>query len=164
MEEIYKLIVGYEGLYEVSDFGNVRNCKTGRFLKGSENKDGYLQVGLYKDKKRKMFRIHRLVALAFLENPENKPTVDHIDRNKQNNRLENLRWATKSENQANTGLRCTNTSGIKGVGFHKPLNKYIARICKNGELKHLGLFATIEEAIAVRREAELKVYGFHLKY
>jgi len=164
MEEIYKLIVGYEGNYDVSDFGNVRNCKTGRIMKRCKNGDGYLQVGLRKDKKRKMFRINRLVALAFLENPENKPQVDHIDRNKQNNRLDNLRWATNSENTINSGLQSTNTSGVKGVQFNKSKNKFEARISINGERTHLGTFATKEEAIAVRRKAELEIYGHYLEY
>jgi len=162
--EIYKPVTGYEDLYEISDFGNVRNCKTGRILKGSERKNGYLCVHFYVNGKNKFYLIHRLVALTFLENPENKPSVDHIDRNKQNNRLENLKWCTNSENQINTGIYSTNTSGIKGVGFHKAINKYMAYIYKNGIQTHLGLFNTFEEATAVRRQAELEVYGKYLEY
>jgi hypothetical protein len=162
--EIYKTIKDYEGIYEVSDFGNVRTKKTGYITKGSKTKKGYLKVGLYKDKKRKLFYVHRLVALNFLENPENKPEVDHIDRNKQNNRIENLKWATNSENQINTGLNITNTSGVKGVCFHKSKNKYQAYIYKNGKLTTLGRYATFEEAVAVRHQGELEFYGQHLVY
>lgn len=111
MEEIWKDISGYEGLYQVSNLGRVRsfdryvrngtsnrNIKRGKILKPCVTRDGYLQLNLIKDKKKKVSTIHRLVAKAFIENPENKPCVNHIDGNKQNNNVTNLEWVTYSEN------------------------------------------------------------------
>jgi hypothetical protein len=93
--EEWMQIKDYEN-YEVSSLGQVRNKKTNRILKSS-SKGGYLSVGLTNEINKKSFAVHRLVALAFIENPENKPTVNHKDRNKINNKLENLEWATHLE-------------------------------------------------------------------
>ena len=98
MEE-WRDILGYEGLYEVSDQGRVRSLNygcTGRIqlLKPAMNTQGYLFVILYKDGKRKECTVHRLVAQAFLTNAENLPQVNHIDENKQNNCVSNLEWCT----------------------------------------------------------------------
>ena len=87
MEEEYKSIVDFEN-YEVSNFGNVRNIKTGRILKPSIDSHGYYKVSLCKDKKQTTKKIHQLVANAFIENPENKSCVDHIDGNNLNNNVE----------------------------------------------------------------------------
>lgn len=97
MKEIYKTIKDYPN-YEVSDMGRVRNRVTGCVLRPGRNKDGYQQINLYLNRKRKSQHIHRLVANAFIPNPENKRTVNHIDGDKTNNRVENLEWATYSEN------------------------------------------------------------------
>jgi hypothetical protein len=67
--------------YDIFNIGNVRNVKTGRLLKSGVNSDGYLKVGVYKDGKYKTYKIHRLIAMAFINNPENKSCVDHIDNN-----------------------------------------------------------------------------------
>lgn len=104
--EVWKDVVGYEGLYEVSNLGRIR--RDGRIKKPHVDHGGYETVCLYKSSKGKWFKVHRVVASAFKPNPENKRTVNHIDGNKQNNRVENLEWATHSENivHANeTGLR-----------------------------------------------------------
>lgn len=95
--EVYKTIEDYPN-YEVSNLGNVRNRKTGLMLRPDKNNDGYLRVNLCKNGKSKMFKIHRLVASAFIPNPEHKRTVNHINGIKIDNRLENLEWATHSEN------------------------------------------------------------------
>ena len=95
--EQWKTITGYDN-YEVSTEGNVRNVKTGRIITQHDN-GGYLKVNLHKNGKRKVFYIHRLVAIAFIPNPQNKPTVNHIDENKHNNRVDNLEWATYGEQQ-----------------------------------------------------------------
>lgn len=92
MNEIFKDIKNYEDLYEVSDTGLVRNKVSGKILKPSKDKYGYLRVKLYKDGIRKTIRIHRLVAEAFLPNPLNLPQVNHIDENKSNNNVENLEF------------------------------------------------------------------------
>lgn len=103
MSEIWKSIKDYEGLYEVSNLGRVRRLKKDKefILKPIINKFGYLQVSLSKNNIVKNHRIHRLVAEAFISNPDNKPDVDHINTIRIDNRVENLRWVTKQENQNN---------------------------------------------------------------
>lgn len=95
----------YSELYEVSDLGDVRRIKTGRILKPSIDKAGYKRVNLSRIGETKaivkVYKVHRLVAMAFIPNPENKPQIDHIDGNPRNNAVPNLRWATASENQRN---------------------------------------------------------------
>ena len=96
MVETYKKIEGFEN-YSVSDHGNVRNDKTGKVIKTCANNQGYGHVNLWKEK-RHCRKVHFLVASAFLDNDENKPMVDHIDGDRMNNDVFNLRWATRSEN------------------------------------------------------------------
>lgn len=98
-DEIWKDIPNYEHLYKISNLGNVINCISKNELKGSLSKNGYIYISLYKNKKRKTYKLHRLVAITFLENPNNKSQVNHIDGNKQNNKVSNLEWCTQSENQ-----------------------------------------------------------------
>ena len=95
--EIWKPKKDYEGLYEVSNFGRVKSLGNGKskkskLLKPGKNKQGYLFVIFYKNGKRKTFRVNRLVAEAFIPNPDNLPQVNHIDENKENNIVENLEW------------------------------------------------------------------------
>ena len=102
MKEIWKDVVGYEGVYKISNNGYIysvpRNGTKGGLLKISLDKYGYCRVSLHdKNHHTKFVQIHRLVAEAFIPNPENKPTVNHKDGNKQNNNVENLEWATYSE-------------------------------------------------------------------
>ena len=99
IKEIWKDIEGYEGLYQVSNLGRVK--RNGRILKPYFGTDKYYYVSLSKDSKVTKFKIHRLVAHAFIPNPENKPTVDHINRNRIDNRVDNLRWATYTEQRSN---------------------------------------------------------------
>ena len=132
--------------YFVSNFGNIKNRKTNRILKPSNDKDGYKYVVLSKNGIKKTFKVHRLVGIAFLENPENKQMIDHIDNNPANNIVKNLRWCSQKENQSNRDKTKLNTTGFKGVCFNKPTNKYVAHININDKLKHLGYFETAEEA------------------
>jgi hypothetical protein len=101
MKEIWKDISGYEGIYQVSNKGNVRSYKAfknGENLKPRKRRGGYFGVGLSKNGKVNYQLVHRLVAIAFIENPQNKPYVNHIDENPSNNNVENLEWVTNNEN------------------------------------------------------------------
>ena len=92
-----KAIKGYEGLYSITMSGDVYSFYSNKFLKQSINHKGYHSVGLWKNKVSKNHRIHRLVAETYIPNPKNKRTVNHIDGNKHNNKIDNLEWATDKE-------------------------------------------------------------------
>ena len=96
MEE-WKDIKGYEGYYQISSYGYVKNIKTGNIIKGDTNNIGYKRVWLYNPVKKRFF-IHRLVALHFCEGYQDNLVVNHKDGNKLNNSSENLEWVTRSEN------------------------------------------------------------------
>ena len=98
MAETWKPIAGYEGIYEVSSFGRVKSLKTGKVLKPLDHGNGYLCVNLSKKGKTKIHLIHRLVAMAFVENPYNHNVVNHLDEDKQNNHAGNLEWTTLVDN------------------------------------------------------------------
>lgn len=110
-KEVWKDISGYEGLYQISDFGNVKSItrmvksnhgnfrlQREKLLKVRLNNKGYYTVILYKDSHPKTFFVHRLVAIAFIPNENDLPEVNHIDENKLNNYVENLEWVTHKEN------------------------------------------------------------------
>jgi hypothetical protein len=152
MEE-YKSIDGYEN-YEVSNRGNVRNKKTGRILKLNNEKWGYKTVSLCNFDNKKTFKVHRLVALSFIPNFDNKPFIDHIDRNKQNNIITNLRWVSTSENGMNRTININNKSTKTGVYYHKKRNRWNTSIMVNGVSVFGGSFKTFEEAKENRNELE----------
>ena len=101
--ESWRDIEGYEGHYRISSLGRIENLVTGRIRKGNCNTSGYEQVVLLgSDGKYSNYLVHRLVAKAFIPNPENKLTVDHINsKEKRNNSVENLRWFTSKEQAGN---------------------------------------------------------------
>ena len=103
--------------YEITDTGIVVSTKFNKRkqLKPGLDRHGYLKVELWVKGKAKSINIHRLVAIHFIPNPEGLSDVDHIDQNKLNNNLNNLRWVTRSDNQRNGPLRKDNTSGYQGV-------------------------------------------------
>ncbi len=120
-QEIWKDVVGYEGLYQASNLGNIRSLtrftkdkrydvkKTlkGKLLKLTKREDGYLIITFRKNKTAKKFRVHRLICETFIENIENKPCVNHINGNKTDNSIKNLEWCTYKENMIHafeTGL------------------------------------------------------------
>src|SRR5574344_690819 len=98
---MYKDVYNYEELYAVDESGNVLSKHSGKILKASIDKYGYSLVHLRDGKNSRSAKVHRLVAIAFIPNPENKPTVDHVNGDKRNNHISNLRWATQSEQQLN---------------------------------------------------------------
>jgi hypothetical protein len=103
MDEIWKDISGYEGVYQVSTFGNVRSLKfEPKIPKGRPTKQGYLRVVLYNNGIYDELVIHRLVAEAFIDNPSGYKTVNHIDCNKSNNTSSNLEWCTQGKNNAHS--------------------------------------------------------------
>lgn len=97
--EVWKPIPNYEGFYEVSNTGKVRSIyRYRRVLKPMISTTGYERVDLFKNKNRKQFSVHRLVAMTFIDNPDQKPFVNHKDENKTNNSVDNLEWVTHVEN------------------------------------------------------------------
>lgn len=133
-EEIWLPIEGYEGLYEVSDMGNVRSLnynKTGetKILRPAMTRFGYLQVSLWKDGKRKMVKVHRLVATAFVPNMFGDDYVNHINEVKTDNRADNLMWCTHKENN-NWGTRNQRVSEKNTNGKR---SKRVLQFTKSGE-------------------------------
>jgi len=148
MEEIFKDIPSYEGLYQVSNLGNVKslNFRKEIILKPYVNIYGYYTVRLKKCSKGKTFTIHQLVAITFLNHKPNghKIIVDHISNIKTDNSLENLQLITNRENTSKD--KKNGSSKYIGVYFHKGNKKWVATIRVNGELKRLGAFTSEEEA------------------
>ena len=148
MEE-YRTIKDFE-TYEISNLGNVRNINTGKILNQHLNHEGYKRCDLYNNKKRFTKSIHRMIADAFIPNPENKECVDHINGNRQENSLNNLRWASKTENGINKKIQTNNSTGYTGVMFDKRCNKYFSQIKYNNKIYHLGTFDNISDAVEAR--------------
>lgn len=155
MEEIWKPVKDYEGLYEVSNMGRVKSlnreflCSNGQIKKNKEkiltprdNGRGYLNVHLTKDGCHKHLYVHRLVAEAFIPNPENKKEIDHINTIKTDNRVENLRWVTRYENCNNPLTKekiKNNHADISGknhpcYGKYNNNGKKIVQLSEKGEL------------------------------
>lgn len=114
---------------------------------------GYVEIFLNK----KRIGVHRIVFAMF--NGRIPTMVDHIDGDKQNNKIENLRECTESQNQHNRRIYANNTSGIKGVYWNKSANKWQVSIGINGILKHIGCFSSITDAANARRQAAEKYHG-----
>ena len=149
--EIWKDIENYEGLYQVSNLGRIRTCKRkveyfnpklnrisshtvkSKIKTPSIKDNGYMQVTLNKDNIGRSFYVHRLVAQAFISNPDNKKTVNHKDFNKQNNKAENLEWATYKEQEhhkiLNHGKTVGNTKNII-IKFKNGYEKEYISICE----------------------------------
>jgi hypothetical protein len=155
LKEEFRPVPGYEGYYEVSNFGNVKSLINDMILSpGLSNK--YYTVDLCKDGKGNTMRIHVLVAMAFLgHEPDGyKIVVDHIDNNRINNNLTNLQLISHRENSSKD--KKNGSSKYTGVSWKKNRNKWVANIKINGEKKHLGYFI-LEEAAAEAYQNALKM-------
>lgn len=164
MEEIWKDIEGYEGLYKVSNIGNLYSNYVKRNLQLSLDGYGYTQVILRKNSSGKRHLLHRLVAQAFIQKPENKPQVNHIDEDKTNNRVDNLEWVTAKEN-INHGTRTE-----RQVYTQRIIQKSRPVICSNGMIyrstreasRLLGLDnSSLNKVLQGKRKT---VGGFTFKY
>jgi len=158
-------IKGYEGYYQVNKLGEIRSVERYKknynkiiqelLLKKSKDKSGYERVFLAKDGETKTFYVHRIVAEAFLHKIDGKNEINHIDRDRSNNEIENLEWVSHKENirygarnGAYSQKRKSNTSGYCGINFDKKSRKWHVRIREGlGKRKHLGFFNTKEEAV-----------------
>jgi hypothetical protein len=154
--EVFVDIENYEGLYRISSFGRVYSVKRNKFLKPKKDKDNYLLVNLYKNGKRKNYKIHRLVAQAFLPNPSNLPQVNHKDENPSNNHLENLEWCDAKYNcnygsrteraiskmVQNPNYQATREKSLKAA--HEKLSKPVLQFDKQG--KFVAEFPSTREA------------------
>lgn len=163
-EEVYKILTYdcFEGELRWSenllDLTHMHIAAASRFRgkpAGSFDKDGYIAIHV----KGATYKAHRLAWLMTYEEWPSKD-IDHVDGNPSNNRIENLREATKSENLRNQRLHKNSTTGVTGVVFHKKNKRYGAYIKSNGKDVYLGWFSTLEEAAAARQAAN-EEYGYH---
>jgi hypothetical protein len=159
MLEIWKLIEGHPN-YMISNHGRIFSLERividnmgrkrkvgGKYLKTNANDAGY-QISNIDNKK---FKTHRLIAMNFIPNPLNLEMVDHIDRDRTNNELNNLRWVTRSMNAKNTGMFSNNTSGVKNIHFNKSKNKYQLTLKISKTKSHSVAFKTLEEAVEYKK-------------
>ena len=162
--EIWKPVVGYEGLYEVSSFGRVRSSNyqnKNKILKYDFVRSGYLRVTLCKNGKTKHYLVHRLVAIAFLSNPENLPQVNHRDEDKQNNHVDNLEWCSAKYN-TNYGTRTQKTS--KSVLQFTKTGELIAEYPSTHEIERLYGYDCSSIAACCRGYRLKSAYGYIWKF
>lgn len=155
--EIWRLVDDFP-TYQISSHGRVMN-KLGKILTAeSENK--YYRVKLYLNRnKSKKYLVHRLVALAFIPNPSNKPCIDHIDKNRINNSVDNLRWCTHQENNKNRSKQKNNKSGYTGVLLEGSTRRWRTTITDNEGNLIRKSFISKEDAIKYRKEKEIE-FGY----
>ena len=118
--------------YKLYSDGSIFSLRRNRYLKPSLARNGYYVIGLRNGDINKTYYIHRLVAKFFVENPDNKCVVDHIDRDRTNNRKEDLRWATREVNAYNKGCPSHSKTGIKYICYSEKVKFYIFQIKRNG--------------------------------
>ena len=165
-EEVWKDIAGYEGLYKVSNLGRVKSFKQGkeRIMKPVYDTCGYLRVGLSKNGKQKFCSIHRLVAQAFIPNPDKLTQINHKDENPSNNNVTNLEWCDSKYN---------NNYGTRNQRVAEKLSKPVLQYTKDEKFvrewkstkdvqRNLGYYhSLISECCNVKRKS---AYGFLWKY
>lgn len=147
--EIWLPVVGFEGLYEVSSLGRVKSLRNRygtyreKILKQGKYKDGYLKVLLYKDEKKKTCRVNRLVAIAFIDNPNNFRCVNHKDENKTNNCVDNLEWCTHQYNLNYGTAQARRVASTDWKSVAEKKSKRVYQYTKNGEL--VGIWESTRE-------------------
>lgn len=165
--EVWKDIKGYEGLYQVSNLGNIKSLRKWngargkhiyepceRILTPTDNGYGYLIIGLKKNLARKNHYVHRLVAEAFIENPNNYPQINHKDFNRKNNNVDNLEWCTQKQNNQHSSVNMRkpkmnpkkSNTGERFIIYRESKKEFRVIINK----KEYGTKRTIEEAIKLR--------------
>ena len=169
--EICKPVVGYEGLYEISNKGRVRNTKRNKLVVDRTQRK-YSKVSLYKNGVHKDFLIHRLVAEAFIPNPDNLPCVNHRDENTKNNCAENLEWCTyKYNNNYGTHLEKLSKNNMNNSKLSKPVAQYtregvlVAIYPSLGEASRQNGFSSIFISCCCRKiKSYNTAYGYKWKY
>ena len=180
MEEIWKDIPSYEGYYQVSNLGNFRGLPRitkyksngirnypGKNLLTETTKDNYQRIVLMKEGVKIRYQAHRLVALAFIPNPENKPFINHIDGNKSNNIVTNLEWCTASENMIHA-----DNIGLRDMSTHQPSNSRKIKCIETGEvfasyskaIKWLGKSLTSISTLVRGTKVYGKAFGYHWEF
>jgi len=151
--------------YSISNMGRFRNDDTNKILKLFVNQGGYLVYNFLekpligKSDFSFILKIHRLVAQAFIPNPDKKPIVDHIDNNRKNNSVNNLRWVTHQENSMNRSSSYNSKTGVNGITYNPKKNTWMASITKNKIKYNLGKFESKEEAIQARVNKSKELFG-----
>ncbi|UPL50545.1 HNH endonuclease [Hymenobacter sublimis] len=149
------VIPNTDSQYAVTESGCVYSIRYKRILKQYTNANGYQAINLPIGTK----RIHSLVGECFVANPDQKPFIDHIDRNKGNNNYRNLRWVTNEENNKNRGLRSTSKTGYIGVRYKSGSEKYEARISHNKKQLQIGSYSVAEDAARAYDQKAIE-YGY----
>ena len=176
MSELFVDVKGYEGLYQISNLGTVKSLEHSiirsngkkqtfkeRIIKPVLTKDGYYIVSLWKKGKGDRRLVHRLIAEHFIPNPDNKPFIDHINTNRADNRIENLRWCTPKENN-NNPITCNNRShkyNVTAYGFKNGHSKPVVRLA-NGDEKDVvfpNAFSTNVYSVGKCCKGEIKTSG-----
>lgn len=163
MLEIWKDIEGYSGQYQISNKGNVKSFKRnqkGVNLKPQISGQGYLAVSLLTEGKAKWHKVHRLVALAFLENPENKQEVNHLDGDKTNNCVENLVWANRSENTKHAYDAGLNPGTAKPIQVYSLADEYLYTLLGEKQIIQQGFIPSNVYACARGKRKTHKGHKF----
>lgn len=171
MDEVWVDIAGFEGLYKISNIGRVmrlrkeivrpigNNYFTEEAIMSTYNLTGYRCIVLTKNKRTHRLRVHRLVAQAFIPNPENKPQVNHINAIRDDNRVQNLEWVDNRENAIHHSMNFlkTKSSRFPGVSYDKKRNKWLAATEVRRKAHFIGRFDIEEDAAEAYKNYILKL-------